>query len=116
MMMIFHLRDIYHEYKMQNGAEPGARANDLRCHASCSEQHESRHRRSRLILNDRRKKKVEAVRYLVLALYGFGLGLIGHGWITDGLSLSKKIIFSVVALVIIAFGVFLQLKWKTEEE
>ena len=56
------------------------------------------------------------MRYLVLALYGFGLGLIGHGWISDGLSLSRKVTFSVVALAIIAIGVFLQLKWKTEEE
>src|SRR5437764_1315199 len=35
-------------------AEPGARANDHRRHASCSEQHESRRRRSWLILNVRR--------------------------------------------------------------
>src|SRR5215204_5124221 len=40
-------------------AEQGARANDHGCHASCSEQHESRQPRSWLILNVGRNMKLK---------------------------------------------------------
>jgi len=42
-------------------AEQGARANDHGCHASCSEQHESRQPRSWLILNVRQRDEREFV-------------------------------------------------------
>jgi hypothetical protein len=54
-------------FRNENGAQPGARANDHGCHASCAEPHEPRQPRSWLILNVRQKMHRRLWTSLVLA-------------------------------------------------
>src|SRR5215208_1015261 len=49
------LRNTQIDFRRNNGAQQGARANDHGCHDPCSEQHGSRQPRSWLILNVRQK-------------------------------------------------------------
>jgi hypothetical protein len=56
------------------------------------------------------------MRYLCLLLYGLGFGLLGHGWYSDILPLSTKVILSVVAVALLGFAGLIQWKGTTRKE
>src|SRR5215208_3837962 len=55
------LRNTQIDFRRNNGAQQGARANDHGCHDPCSEQHGSRQPRSWLILNVGQNMKIIGV-------------------------------------------------------